>query len=59
MSKREVGNIGKHTGARGVKTAVGVEGATLLFQCGVGGVASRLLSKLVGLYHQVIHLGGP
>ena len=31
--------------------------ATVLFPCGVGRVASRLLSKLVGLYHRVIYVG--
>jgi hypothetical protein len=33
--------------------------ATVLFPCGVGLVASHLLSKLVGLYHKVIYVGGP
>jgi len=33
--------------------------ATVLFLCGVVRVASRLLSKLVGLYHRVIYVGGP
>jgi len=28
--------------------------ATVFFPCGVGRVASHLLSKLVGLYHKVI-----
>jgi hypothetical protein len=34
------------------------EGATVRFPCGVGCVASRLLSKLVGLYHKVVYVGG-
>jgi len=33
--------------------------ATIFFPCWVGCVASRLLSKLVGLYHKVIYVGGP
>ena len=32
--------------------------ATVLFPCGVGRVASRLLSKFVGLYHKVIYVEG-
>jgi len=32
--------------------------STVLFACGVGRVASRLLSKLVDLYHRVIYVGG-
>jgi hypothetical protein len=32
--------------------------ATVLFPCGVGRLASRLFSKLVGLYHKVIYVGG-
>jgi len=36
-----------------------VTSATVLFPCGVGRVASHLLSKLVGLYHRVIYVGGP
>jgi len=33
--------------------------ATVPFPCGVGRVASRLLSKLDGLYHEVIYVGSP
>ena len=32
--------------------------ATVLFPCGVGRVVCHLLSKLVGLYHKVIHVEG-
>jgi hypothetical protein len=35
------------------------QGATLQFPCGVGRVASRLLSTLEGLDHSVIFVGGP
>ena len=36
-----------------------MHGATVLFPCWVGRVASHLLSKLVVLYHRVIKVGGP
>jgi len=33
--------------------------ATVLFPCGVGRVASLLLSQFEGLVHRVIYVGGP
>ena len=36
-----------------------ISGATVLFPSGVLCVASRLFSKLEGLYHRVIYVGGP
>ena len=52
---------GHATGSRDIQNGwilSGETSVTVLFPCGVGRVASPLLSRLVGLYHKVIYVGG-